>query len=176
MAHGLGHGIGLEVHDRPHPWYGTGTFQTGDVFTIEPGIYVSRKLLEILPDTRQVGPHLDPEPVEVGAVADPRQHQQLRRFDRSGADNHLVPRPRGRDDSVVNELDADTARALEDETARRRGGYMAAAGLPLISPPGGMLGLAGLGASPLPGFAAAIAISARLANLPLPRSATSRRA
>ena len=51
MAHGLGHGIGLEVHDRPHPWYGAGTFQAGDVFTIEPGIYVSRKLLEILPDT-----------------------------------------------------------------------------------------------------------------------------
>jgi Xaa-Pro aminopeptidase len=51
MAHGLGHGIGLDVHDRPHPWYGTGTFQPGDVFTIEPGIYVSRKLLEILPDT-----------------------------------------------------------------------------------------------------------------------------
>jgi Xaa-Pro aminopeptidase len=51
MAHGLGHGIGLEVHDRPHPWYGTGTFQPGDVFTIEPGIYVSRKLLDILPDT-----------------------------------------------------------------------------------------------------------------------------
>ena len=51
MAHGLGHGIGLEVHARPPPWYGVGTFQTGDVFTIEPGIYVSRKLLEILPDT-----------------------------------------------------------------------------------------------------------------------------
>ena len=51
MAHGLGHGIGLEVHDRPHPWYGTGTFQAGDVFTIEPGVYVSRKLLDILPDT-----------------------------------------------------------------------------------------------------------------------------
>ena len=51
MAHGLGHGIGLEVHDRPHPWYGAGTFQPGDVFTLEPGIYVSRKLLDILPDT-----------------------------------------------------------------------------------------------------------------------------
>jgi Xaa-Pro aminopeptidase len=51
MAHGLGHGIGLEVHDRPHPWYGSGRFQRSDVFTIEPGIYVSRKLLEILPDT-----------------------------------------------------------------------------------------------------------------------------
>jgi Xaa-Pro aminopeptidase len=51
MAHGLGHGIGLEVHDRPHPWYGTGTFAEGDVFTIEPGIYISTRLLDILPDT-----------------------------------------------------------------------------------------------------------------------------
>ena len=51
MAHGLGHGIGLEVHDQPHPWLGAGAFAAGDVFTIEPGVYVSRKLLEILPDT-----------------------------------------------------------------------------------------------------------------------------
>jgi Xaa-Pro aminopeptidase len=51
MAHGPGHGIGLEVHDRPHPWYGTGTFAAGDVFTIEPGIYISTRLLDILPDT-----------------------------------------------------------------------------------------------------------------------------
>lgn len=51
MAHGLGHGIGLEVHDRPHPWYGIGTFAAGDVFTIEPGIYISTRLLDMLPDT-----------------------------------------------------------------------------------------------------------------------------
>jgi Xaa-Pro aminopeptidase len=51
MAHGLGHGIGLEVHDPPHPWVGTGTFQIGDVFTIEPGIYISTRLLDMLPDT-----------------------------------------------------------------------------------------------------------------------------
>jgi Xaa-Pro aminopeptidase len=51
MAHGLGHGIGLEVHDPPHPWVGTGTFQVGDVFTIEPGIYISTRLLDMLPDT-----------------------------------------------------------------------------------------------------------------------------
>ena len=51
MAHGLGHGIGLEVHDPPHPYTGTGSFQVGDVFTIEPGVYVGTKLLEILPDT-----------------------------------------------------------------------------------------------------------------------------
>jgi Xaa-Pro aminopeptidase len=51
MAHGLGHGIGLEVHDPPHPWKDTGSFAPGDVFTIEPGIYVSTRLLDILPDT-----------------------------------------------------------------------------------------------------------------------------
>jgi len=51
MAHGLGHGIGLEVHDPPHPYVGSGTFQVGDAFTIEPGIYISTKLLDMLPDT-----------------------------------------------------------------------------------------------------------------------------
>lgn len=51
MAHGLGHGIGLEVHDPPSPAYRPGTFQAGEVITIEPGIYVSTRLLEILPDT-----------------------------------------------------------------------------------------------------------------------------
>jgi Xaa-Pro aminopeptidase len=51
MAHGLGHGIGLEVHDPPSPGYDAGAFQPGDVFTIEPGIYVSTRLLDILPDT-----------------------------------------------------------------------------------------------------------------------------
>jgi Xaa-Pro aminopeptidase len=51
MAHGLGHGIGLEVHDPPHPWISTGTFQVGDVFTIEPGVYISTRLLDMLPDT-----------------------------------------------------------------------------------------------------------------------------
>jgi Xaa-Pro aminopeptidase len=48
MAHGLGHGIGLEVHDTPH---GAATFEVGNVFTIEPGVYVSTKLLDMLPDT-----------------------------------------------------------------------------------------------------------------------------
>jgi Xaa-Pro aminopeptidase len=51
MAHGLGHGIGLEVHDPPRPWKDHGTFAPGQVFTIEPGVYVSTRLLDMLPDT-----------------------------------------------------------------------------------------------------------------------------
>ena len=52
MAHGLGHGIGLEVHDPPRPpGRAPERFKPGDVFTIEPGIYVSTRLLDILPDT-----------------------------------------------------------------------------------------------------------------------------
>ena len=51
MAHGLGHGIGLEVHDPPRPWKDAGVFAPVDVFTIEPGVYVSTRLLDILPDT-----------------------------------------------------------------------------------------------------------------------------
>jgi Xaa-Pro aminopeptidase len=51
MIHGISHGLGLEVHD---PIQGTGpaaTFQVGDAFTIEPGIYVSTRALDVLPDT-----------------------------------------------------------------------------------------------------------------------------
>jgi Xaa-Pro aminopeptidase len=51
MAHGLGHGIGLEVHDPPRPYTGSGTFEVGHVFTIEPGVYISTRLLDMLPDT-----------------------------------------------------------------------------------------------------------------------------
>jgi Xaa-Pro aminopeptidase len=50
--HGYGgHGIGLEVHD-PAQYYEEGSrFGVGDVFTVEPGIYVSPDLLGSLPDT-----------------------------------------------------------------------------------------------------------------------------
>jgi len=48
--HGLGHGIGLEVHD-PEQFSFTGTIAAGSAFTIEPGIYVRENLLEILPKT-----------------------------------------------------------------------------------------------------------------------------
>ncbi|MBC7788985.1 MAG: aminopeptidase P N-terminal domain-containing protein [Anaerolineae bacterium] len=45
--HGLGHGIGLEVHDPQ----GGARIATGDAFTIEPGIYVRSDVLGVIPDT-----------------------------------------------------------------------------------------------------------------------------
>lgn len=47
--HGLGHGIGLEVHD-PDQYY-TGPIGVGSAFTLEPGIYVRANALDVLPDT-----------------------------------------------------------------------------------------------------------------------------
>lgn len=48
--HGLGHGIGLDVHD-PEQYYATGIIDVGSAFTIEPGVYVRANLMEIIPDT-----------------------------------------------------------------------------------------------------------------------------
>jgi Xaa-Pro aminopeptidase len=44
--HGLGHGIGLEVHDPDTP-----TIVAGSAFTIEPGLYVRADILDVLPQT-----------------------------------------------------------------------------------------------------------------------------
>jgi Xaa-Pro aminopeptidase len=50
--HGYGgHGIGLEVHDPAQYYEEKREFGVGDVFTVEPGIYVSPDLLRSLPDT-----------------------------------------------------------------------------------------------------------------------------
>jgi Xaa-Pro aminopeptidase len=50
--HGFGgHGIGLEVHDPAQYYEDQHQFGIGDVFTVEPGIYVSPDLLGSLPDT-----------------------------------------------------------------------------------------------------------------------------
>jgi Xaa-Pro aminopeptidase len=47
--HGLGHGVGLEVHD---PDISTNAgFQPGSAVTIEPGIYVRADAFDYLPDT-----------------------------------------------------------------------------------------------------------------------------
>jgi Xaa-Pro aminopeptidase len=49
--HGISHGLGLAVHDPMQGYYDTRVFRPGDVFTIEPGLYVSTRLLDLLPDT-----------------------------------------------------------------------------------------------------------------------------
>lgn len=46
-----GHGIGLEVHDPAQYYSPKGQFGVGDVFTVEPGIYVSPYDLVTFPDT-----------------------------------------------------------------------------------------------------------------------------
>jgi len=52
FSHGLGHGIGLEVHDPAYAAGPTGpALARGDAFTIEPGVYVNRQRLLLLPDT-----------------------------------------------------------------------------------------------------------------------------
>ena len=52
--HGLGHGIGLNVHD-PDQYSATGKIDVGSAFTLEPGIYVRANLLEIIPSTMRNG-------------------------------------------------------------------------------------------------------------------------
>lgn len=49
--HGISHGLGLAVHDPAQYQFGDGTYQVGDVFTIEPGIYIATASLDALPDT-----------------------------------------------------------------------------------------------------------------------------
>ena len=51
MIHGISHGIGLEVHDPAQFYEGDRTFKEGDAFTIEPGIYITTRSLDALPDT-----------------------------------------------------------------------------------------------------------------------------
>jgi Xaa-Pro aminopeptidase len=51
MIHGISHGLGLAVHDPAQFSYGDRVYKPGDAFTIEPGIYVSPRMLDALPDT-----------------------------------------------------------------------------------------------------------------------------
>lgn len=46
--HGLGHPIGLDVHDVDV--YAQGTLAEGSVFTIEPGVYVRANTVDVIPD------------------------------------------------------------------------------------------------------------------------------
>jgi Xaa-Pro aminopeptidase len=51
MIHGISHGLGLAVHDPAQFSFGDRVYKPGDVFTIEPGVYVSTRMLDALPDT-----------------------------------------------------------------------------------------------------------------------------
>jgi Xaa-Pro aminopeptidase len=51
MIHGISHGLGLAVHDPAQFSSGDRVYKPGDVFTIEPGIYISSRMLDALPDT-----------------------------------------------------------------------------------------------------------------------------
>ena len=45
------HWPGLAVHDPAQFSFGDRTFKVGDAFTIEPGIYISTRMFDALPDT-----------------------------------------------------------------------------------------------------------------------------
>ncbi len=49
--HGLGHGIGLDVHDPGTSGTERGVLAAGDAFTIEPGVYVRANVLDLIPDS-----------------------------------------------------------------------------------------------------------------------------
>ncbi len=51
MIHGISHGLGVAVHDPAQFYVGDRTYKPGDVFTIEPGIYIGLRMLDALPDT-----------------------------------------------------------------------------------------------------------------------------
>ena len=54
--HGYGgHGIGLEVHDPAQYYDAEHQFAVGDVFTVEPGLYVSPDLLAVCPIRPRTG-------------------------------------------------------------------------------------------------------------------------
>ena len=52
VLHGYGgHGLGLEVHDPAQYYHPDNIFRVGDVFTVEPGVYIAPDYLALMNDT-----------------------------------------------------------------------------------------------------------------------------
>ena len=77
--------------------------------------------MEVLPDAAEIDERFDPEAYGCVRPADAREQKQSRRLDRSGANDHFVPRPRKLERASASELDADAAHALEDQTTSAGG-------------------------------------------------------
>ena len=74
-----------------------------------------RMVLQVLPDAGQMMHAGDAVLAKCGAVADARQHQQLRRLERAGGDDHLAPGADLLQLLALPVLDADRALALEQD-------------------------------------------------------------
>ncbi len=94
--HGVGHGIGLDVHDQTQH-AGARPIAPGDAFTIEPGIYVDARRLALLADT----------PKNRAFIA--KMRSVMSRYDGIGVriEDDYVATPRGveRITSAVREVD-----------------------------------------------------------------------
>jgi Xaa-Pro aminopeptidase len=69
FTHSIGHGVGLEIHERPRLGKGETTrLQVGSVVTVEPGVYLEGLVGVRIEDTVLVGPRgpeiLTPAPKE----------------------------------------------------------------------------------------------------------------
>ena len=78
---------------------------------------------EIRAHRRQVEPDVEPVLAQVRGRADARQHQQLRRVVRAGAEHHLALGAQRLRDAVAHDLGPDRAVALEQQPGHGRTGH-----------------------------------------------------